>query len=67
MTRRKKNETKHMANVPRASIRRKSLVLSGKAKDEMVTKKKALRPKADKGKAVAVPRWLGQFRAASQK
>ncbi len=55
-----------MANVPMASIRRKSVVLSGKAKEEMVTKKKALRPKAAKGKPVAVPRWLGQLSAANQ-
>lgn len=31
----------------------------------MLEKKKALRPKAARGKAVAVPRWVGKFDAAS--
>lgn len=39
-------------------------VLSGKANEEMAEKKKALRPNAERGKAVAVPRWSGQFNAA---
>lgn len=45
-----------MVNVPTARRSRKSVVLSGNAKDEIEAKKKALRPKADRGKAVAVPR-----------
>ena len=42
----------------------KSDVLSGNAMDEIEAKKKALRPKAESGKAVALPRWFGQFNAA---
>lgn len=45
-----------MPDVPAASKRRKSDVLSGNAKEETIEKKKALRPKADSGNAVAVPR-----------
>lgn len=45
-----------MPDVPAASKRRKSDVLSGNAKEEIIEKKKALRPKADSGNAVAVPR-----------
>ncbi len=45
-----------MPDVPAASKRRKSEVLSGNAKEEMTEKKNALRPKADRGNAVAVPR-----------
>ncbi len=56
MTRRKKEEMKVMLNVPAARRRRKSEVLSGNAKEEIVEKKNALRPNADKGNAVAVPR-----------
>lgn len=44
--------------------RRKPEMLSGNTKPERVVKKNALRPKADSGKAVAVPRWCGQLRAA---
>lgn len=32
--------------------------------NETVVKKKAPSPNADKGKAVALPRWFGQFNAA---
>jgi len=56
MTRRKNMEMKTMPDVPAASKRRKSEVLSGNAKEEMTEKKNALRPKADRGNAVAVPR-----------
>lgn len=59
MTRRKKKPTKHMANVPTASSNRKCAVSSSNAIEEIVAKKKALRPNAASGKAVAVPRWLG--------
>jgi len=55
-TRRKNMEMKTMPDVPAASKRRKSEVLSGNAKEEMTEKKNALRPKADRGNAVAVPR-----------
>ena len=44
--------------------RRKEEVLSGKAKFEIKVKKKAPSPKAERGNAVAVPLWSGQFRAA---
>lgn len=64
MTRRKNKEMKAMPNVPAARRRRKSDVLSGNATEEIVEKKKALRPNADRGNAVAVPRWFGQLRAA---
>lgn len=67
MTRRKKNPTKHMAKVPTARRRRKWPVSSSKANEDMVAKKKALSPKAARGKAVALPRWLGQFKAAKDK
>ena len=46
------------------SSKRKSEVLLGKANIDIKEKKKALKPKADKGNAVAVPRWFGQFIAA---
>lgn len=36
---------------------------SGKATEDTAEKKKALKPNADSGKAVADPRWFGQFRA----
>ena len=39
-------------------------MLFGKSRPDMEVKKKALRPKAAKGNAVAVPRCKGQFRAA---
>lgn len=53
-----------MPNVAKESKRRKLEVSPGKAIREMVVKKKALRPKAESGNAVAVPRWCGQLRAA---
>lgn len=54
--RRRKLPTKGIVNVAMASKRSRLRVLSGKAKEDTDAKKKALRPKADKGKAVAVPR-----------
>ena len=45
-----------MVNVPIQRSKRKSEVLLGKAIVDISEKKKALRPKADKGNAVAVPR-----------
>lgn len=56
MTLKKKKETNTRANVPIASMRRNFDVSSGNAKVEMVEKKKALKPNAAKGNAVAVPR-----------
>ena len=64
-TRRKNREMKAMPNVPAASRSRKSEVLSGNANEEIVEKKNALRPKAERGNAVAVPRWFGQLSAAA--
>ena len=55
---------KDMKKVRRVSKRSNSDVLSGKARDEIIEKKKALRPKPASGKAVAVPLWLGQLSAA---
>ena len=62
--RRRKLPTKGIVNVATANKRSRSEVLSGKANDDIDAKKKALRPNADRGKAVAVPRLSGQFRAA---
>lgn len=53
-----------MADAPMARSRRKRPVSSSKAKEDMVAKKNALSPKAARGNAVALPRWLGQFKAA---
>lgn len=50
--------------MPLASNNRKCEVSCGRAK-ATVEKKKALSPKAAKGKAVAVPRWSGKFSAAA--
>jgi hypothetical protein len=47
-----------------ARRKRKSDVFPGNASDDSVEKKKALRPNAASGKAVAVPRWWGKFNAA---
>lgn len=47
---------KGIVNVAMANKRSRSRVLSGKAKDDTDAKTKALRPKADRGKAVAAPR-----------
>ena len=52
-----------MVKVPTARSKRNSEVLSGKARDAKVAKKKALSPKPASGKAVAVPLWFGQFKA----
>ena len=56
MTRRKKKDTKTIVKVPMARRKRKSDVFPGNANDDNVEKKKALRPNAASGKAVAVPR-----------
>jgi hypothetical protein len=56
MTRRKKKDTKTMLLVAKQRTRRKSPVFPGNSHDEMDEKKKALRPKAATGRAVAVPR-----------
>lgn len=52
---------KTMQNVPAASNKSKPEVSSGKAIPETKVKRNALNPKPLKGKAVAVPRWRGQF------
>lgn len=60
----KKEHTNRMAGVPIDNNKRNCPVLSGKANAERVEKKKALNPKAAKGKEVAVPRWSGKLDAA---
>ena len=64
MTRKKKDEIKAIENVPMERSNRKCEVSSGNASEDKVEKKKALSPNAERGKAVAVPRWFGQFNAA---
>ena len=61
---RKKNATTGRATVPVASKMRKLYVLCGNAR-ATVAKKKALRPNAASGKAVAVPLDSGKLRAAA--
>jgi hypothetical protein len=56
MIRRKGMEMRFRRQVPRANRRRNLPISSLKIKDETLDQKKALRPKAAKGKAVAVPR-----------
>ena len=56
MTRMKKKDTKMIELVATARTRRKDAVSPGKIVDEIKEKKKALRPNADSGSAVAVPR-----------
>ena len=63
-TRRNKDPDRTMVKVAIDKSRSRSEVLSGKARDEMAEKKAALKPNAARGKAVAVPRWFGQFSAA---
>lgn len=63
--RRKKTEPKHMQKQPIERSKRKDDVSSGNAKEEIEAKKKAPRPNAATGKAVAVPRWVGQLFAAA--
>lgn len=62
--RRKRVPTNTNTKVRIARSRSKSEVLSGKARDDNAAKKRALKPNADRGNAVAVPRDCGQFRAA---
>ena len=64
--RRKKQPRKAIENVPTASMSKKFEVLAGNAALDTVEKRKALRPNADNGNAVAVPRWFGQFMAAGE-
>lgn len=52
--------------VPIASKRRNRPVSSLKMTADMVDQKNALRPKAAKGNAVAVPRCVGKFDAAKR-
>ena len=56
-----------MVKVPMARRNKKSEVFPGNASDDNAEKKKALRPNAASGKAVAVPRWLGKFNAAIER
>jgi hypothetical protein len=60
----KKTGTNVIQKVPMTSKRRYFDVLSGNSRPERDVKKKALSPNAASGKAVAVPRWFGQLRAA---
>lgn len=60
----KKTEPKHMQRQPIERSKRKDEGLSGNAREEIEAKKKAPRPNAATGKAVAVPRWDGQLCAA---
>lgn len=62
-TRRKKNVMKTSPEVPLAKSIRKSPTSPGAITVETEEKKKAERPNAAKGNAVAVPRWCGQFKA----
>lgn len=55
--------TRHI--VPTARNKRSLEVLAGKAKPDRRVKNSALRPNADRGKAVAVPRCCGQLTAAT--
>jgi hypothetical protein len=55
-TRRKKEPKKTMQKVPMQRKYNSSEVSSGKKKPARLVKKRALKPKADRGKAVAVPR-----------
>ena len=61
----KKTGKKMSEKVPRARRSRYLEVLLGNSMPDTDVKKKALRPKAARGNAVAVPRWCGQFIAAS--
>ena len=67
MTRRKKVPMKVIRNVAIDRSRSRSEVLSGKARDDIAEKNRALKPNAAKGKAVAVPREFGQFSAAGSR
>ena len=64
MTRRKKVPMKVIKNVAIEKRRSRSEVLSGKARDDIAAKNRALKPNAARGKAVAVPREFGQLSAA---
>lgn len=55
-----------VALVATARTRRKDEVSPGNSHDERVEKKNALRPNAARGKAVAAPLFLGQFKAATR-
>lgn len=57
-------DTRFRMQVPIASKRRNRPVSSLKMTADMVDQKNALRPKAAKGNAVAVPRCVGKFDAA---
>lgn len=57
-------ETRFKIDVPRANNNKNRPVSSLKMSVETVDQKKALRPNAAKGNAVAVPRWSGKFDAA---
>jgi hypothetical protein len=60
---RKKKPPRVMPHVPQARSSRKALGSPGKKTEPRREKKKALRPNAASGKAVAVPRCWGQLRA----
>ena len=60
---RKKKPTSVIPHVPQDKSNKNSPGSPGKSSPPMREKKKALRPNAASGNAVAVPRWCGQFRA----
>ena len=60
---RKKKPTNVIPQVPQDKNSKKSPGSPGKSSPPMSEKKNALRPNAARGKAVAVPRWCGQFKA----
>jgi len=62
--RQKKKATKTMLLVTTASINKKDSVLPGNSQDDRQEKKNALSPNKASGIAVAVPRCVGQLRAA---
>lgn len=57
----KKNEMTWRQSVPTESNKRYPEISSPKAKLAIVVNTKALKPKADKGNAVEVPRWSGKL------
>lgn len=64
MIRRNGIEMRFKKKVPSANSRRNRPVSSLKMAVDNEDQKKALKPKAAKGKAVAVPRWSGKLDAA---
>jgi hypothetical protein len=63
-TRKNGKEIKTNTLVPIDNSRRSPEVLPGRAKADIMVKNRALKPNAESGKPVAVPRCRGQFKAA---